>query len=250
MKILIIEDEFILATDLSEILESEDYEVVFIADNGQDAIDFYQENEVDLVLCDISINGNLDGIETVGKLIALKSAPIIYLTALTDTETIERAKKTFPAAYIPKPFNIINLRMAIEMAINNFAFRANSPTLKIIKDDKEITQKEVILQVNDAIFIKQNYQFVKFPLSEILYLEADNTYTTIITSQKKYALRQTISNVLERLAMKNLVRVHRSFVVNINKIDSFNEHEITINNIQIPLSRSFKDEFMKQFMFR
>ncbi len=250
MKILIIEDEFILATDLSEILTSEGYEVVFIADNGQDAIDFYQKNEVDLVLCDISIKGSLDGIETVGKLIALKSAPIIYLTALTDAETIERAKKTFPSAYIPKPFNIINLRMAIEMAINNFAFRADSPTIKILKDDKENTQKEVILQVNDAIFIKQNYQFVKFPLSEILYLEADNTYTTIITLQKKYALRQTISHVLERLPMKNLVRVHRSFVVNINKIDSFNEHEITIGNFQIPLSRSFKDEFMKQFMFR
>jgi two-component system, response regulator PdtaR len=246
MKILIIEDEFILATDLSDTLESEGYDVVCVVDNGQDALSFYQNNGVDLVLCDISIKGNWDGIQTIEKLIAVKQVPIIYLTALTDKETIERAKKTFPAAYIPKPFHITNLRMAIEMAINNFALKVQP--MKVLKDENP--QKEAILQVNDDIFIKQNYQFVKFPLNEILYLEAETVYTNIITTQKKYAIRQTISNILERLPLKQLVRIHRSYAININKIESFNEHEIIINGLPIPLGRTFKDDFMKQFMFR
>jgi two-component system, response regulator PdtaR len=250
MKILIIEDEFILASELCETLESEGYEVPFIADNGQEALDFFKDNNVDLVLCDININGDWDGIETVTRLIATKQVPVIYLTAFTDNETLERAKQTFPAAYIPKPYHITNLRMAIELAINNFAVKFQ-PNIKLLKDDKsELQQKEMFLQVNDDIFIKQNYQFVKFPLNEILYLEADNIYTNILTLHRKYAIRLPIGNVHERLPMKNLVRVHRSFVVNINRIDSFNDYEVTIQGHKVPISRTYKDEFMKHFMFR
>jgi two-component system, response regulator PdtaR len=250
MKILIVEDEFILAEDLSNTLESEGYEVAFVADNGRDALKFYSENDIDLVLSDINIKGDWDGIETVENLIKIKACPIIYLTAHTDGETLERAKKTFPAAYIPKPYHVTNLRMAIELAINNFAVQVNKAEIKIGNREKESQNKEQILQVNDDIFIKQNYQFVKFPLSEILYLEADNTHTNIFTSHKKYVIRQSITNILERFSMKNLVQIHRSYVVNINKIESFNEHEVSINNTPIPISRSHKDEFMRQFMFR
>lgn len=249
MKILLVEDEFILATDLSDTLELEGYEVVHVADNGQDALNFYQENEVDLVLCDINIKGKWDGIETVERFIAVKAVPIIYLTALSDKDTLERAKKTFPAAYIAKPYDITNLRMAMELAINNFAMKIQP--IKILRDDKvENVSKEIFLQVNDYIFIKQNYQFVKFPLSDILYLEADNTHTHIVTVHKKYTIRLTMGNVLERLPLRDLVRIHRSFAVNINKIESFTEQDITIHHNQIPLSRTYKDDFMKHFMFR
>ena len=250
MKILLIEDEFILASELAETLELEGYDVVFTADNGQEALDFYQENEVDLILCDININGDWDGIETVTRLIAVKQVPIIYLTAFTDKDTLERAKQTFPAAYIPKPYHITNLRMAIELAINNFAVKVQN-NIKILKDlTIENHSKEMFLQINDDIFIKQNYQFVKFSLKEILYLEADNIYTNIITIHKKYVIRQSIGNVHERLPIKNLLRVHRSFVVNINKLDSFNEYEVVVQGHVIPISRTYKDEFMKYFMFR
>lgn len=253
MKILVVEDEFILATELSDTLESEGYEVVAVADNGREALGIFQAEAIDLVLCDINIKGDWDGIETVEKLIAQRPVPIIYLTALTDGETLERAKKTFPAAYIPKPYHITNLRMAIEMAINNFAMKVQPPQgLQVVKDDKksENTSKELILQVNDAIFIKQNYQFVKFPLNDILFLEADDIHTTIVTSQKKYVLRLSLTAVFERLPLESLIRVHRSYVVNIHKIESFNEHEITIKTHLIPISRSFKEEFMRHFLFR
>jgi two-component system, response regulator PdtaR len=250
MKILLIEDEFILATELKRTLQKEGYEVVEVCDNGPEALEFFKENEVDLVLCDISILGDWDGIETATRLLEIKPIPLIYLTALADTETIERAKQTFPAAYIPKPYNLQNLRLAMEMAINNFAIKVNPVSLKILPKNDTNHYKETILQVNEDIFIKQNYQFVKFPLNEILYLEADNMHTTIVTSAKKYAIRQTLSTILERLPTKSLIRVHRSYAVNLNKIDSFNEHEIMIGLQAIPLSRGSKDEFLKHFMFR
>jgi two-component system, response regulator PdtaR len=251
VKILVVEDEFILATDLAETLETEGYEVVGVVDNGAEALELFKENEIDLVLCDININGDWDGIQTVAQLLLVRAVPVIYLTALADKATIERAKLTHPAAYIPKPYHLTNLRMAIEMAINNFAFRVVASNLKVDKNQPlDASAKDAILQINDDIFVKQNYQFVKFKLNEILYLEADNIYTTIVTPLKKYVIRQTIGNVLERLPLKQLVRIHRSFVVNVSKIESFNEHEVIIEGRELPLSRTFKDEFMKQFMFR
>jgi two-component system, response regulator PdtaR len=253
MKILLVEDEFILAMELSDTLESEGYEVVAVADNGQEALQLFKENTIDLVLCDINIKGDWDGIETVGKLLEHRLAPIIYLTALTDSDTLERAKKTFPAAYIPKPYHITNLRMAIEMALNNFAMKVQPPqALHPIKGDKktENASKEQILQINEDIFIKQNYQFVKFPLREILFLEADNIHTTIVTVQKKCVVRLSLAAILERLPLDTLVRVHRSFAVNIHKIDAFNDQDITIGSHLIPLGRSFKEDFMRHFMFR
>jgi two-component system, response regulator PdtaR len=250
MKILLIEDEFILATELTETLESEGYTVVAVADNGREALHLFQQHEVDLALCDINIKGDWDGIETVEKLMAHRQVPVIYLTALTDTATLERAKTTFPAAYIPKPYHIMNLRMAIELAIHNFALRA--APLKVVKEEKQADQaiKEQILQVNDAVFIKQNYQFVKFALADILFLEADNIHTTIVTPQKKYVLRVSLSSVLERLPYDSLVRVHRSFAVNVQRIEAFSEQGITVGTHTIPLGRSYKEEFMRQFMFR
>ncbi len=249
MKILLIEDEFHLATELSKTLESEGYEVVCVVDTGQDAYNYYEKSIVDLVLCDINIQGHWDGIETVEQLLAIQEVPIIYLTAITDNETIQRANKTSPAAFITKPYHVTDLRLAIELAILHFAERVHPKF--ILKENKaNFVQKEAILQVKDDIFIKQNYQFVKFPLGDILYLEAEKMYTSIVTAHKKYAIRETITLVLDRLPLKQLVRIHRSYAVNINKIESFNEREVTINGYQIPLSRTFKDDYMKHFLLR
>jgi two-component system, response regulator PdtaR len=250
MNILLIEDEFLLATDLKMTLEEEGYEVLEIFDNGVEALDFYKNNQIDLLICDINIDGEWDGIETAKRLLEVKSAPLIYLTALSDSETIERAKKTFPAAYISKPFQISVLRMAIELAINNFVNKINpNKVIEVNKDeDKENLFRETFLVVNDYIFIKQNYQFIKFNLNEICYFEAEHIHTNVFTKNKKYALRMSLGGVLEKLPLKNFVRVHRSFAVNIHQIESFNEHEIMVLSQPIPMSRSYKDDFIRFFI--
>jgi two-component system, response regulator PdtaR len=244
MKILLIEDEFLLATDLKMTLEEEGYEVIEIFDNGIEALEFYKSNQIDLLICDINIQGDWDGIETAKRLLEIKSAPLIYLTALSDSETIERAKKTFPAAYIAKPFQLPVLRMAIELAINNFVNKSNELESK---DEKDNLFRETFLIVDEFIFIKQNYQFIKFPLNEIHYFEAEHIYTNIFTKNKKFALRLPLSSVLEKLPNKKFARVHRSFAVNIHQIDSFNEQEIMIGSQPIPLSRNYKDDFVRSF---
>ncbi|GAB2765649.1 hypothetical protein GCM10027275_03840 [Rhabdobacter roseus] len=260
ISILLVEDEAILAMELSDTLTAEGYLIAGVANNGPAALDIFQKENIDLLICDINIKGNWDGIETVQRVMAIRAIPIIYLTALADHDTLERAKQTYPAAYIPKPYNLTNLRMAIEMAINNFALRSSaaSPAAKPKNPDltegtsgtRETPNRETILQVNDHIFIKSNYRFIKIALGDILFLEAENNYTIIQTSTQKFALRQSLGNILDRLSLNNLVRTHRSFAVNLDRVESFNDYEIKVGDFEISLGRNYKDEFFHHFNFR
>ncbi|MVM33113.1 response regulator [Spirosoma sp. HMF4905] len=253
VKILIIEDEPILAMELSDNLEEEGYDVVGTANNGRKALDLFKRQSVDLLLCDINIKGDWDGIQTIHHLTAERPVPVIYLTALTDRQTLERAKQTYPAAYVTKPYQLHSLRTTIELAIYNFTVRAVaiSATPPIpASSGRDPLGREVILQINNYLFIKQNNQFVKVNLSDLLYLEADNIYTNLFTNGRKYVLRLTLSGVLERINQPDLVRIHRSYAVNINKVESFNEAEVRVGQQLISLSRTHKDEFWRHFLHR
>jgi two-component system, response regulator PdtaR len=251
MRILIVEDEAVLALDLGDMLEAEGYTVVGPARNGRRALELFQQHPVDLVLCDIHIQGDWDGIETAQQLRALRPVPLIYLTALSDKETLDRALLTAPAAYLTKPATAPGLRAAIELALHTFARQVLPvPPAPGAATDREPLSRESILQLDDHVFIKHNYQFVRVPIGDILLLEADNTYTTLVTTQRKYALRLTLSTVLERLNVPQLVRVHRSYAVNIQRVEAFGETEATVAGQLVPLGRQYKEAFLQHFQFR
>jgi DNA-binding LytR/AlgR family response regulator len=253
IKILIVEDEPILAMELSDRLEEEGYDVVGIVNNGRKALELFRRQPVDLLLCDITIKGDWDGIQTVQHLVAERPVPVIYLTAHLDRETLDRAKQTYPAAYVNKPYQLHSLRIAIELAIHNFAAQllpkpTKQPTTPVA--ERDAPGREAILLANNHLFIKQNYQFVKIDLDDILFLEADNIYTTLVTKVRKYALRLTLSGLLERINKPELIRIHRSYAINIDKVESFNESEVSIGGQLIPLSRGYKDDFLRHFLQR
>lgn len=241
INILIVEDEAVLAMSLGDKLETEGYRVVGIANNGLKAIDLFHHNTIDLLLCDIHIKGDLDGIETVQQIMAIRRVPIIYLTAFSDDDTVNRAQKTFPAAYLVKPYNTATLRIAIEVAIRNY-ISGNQSKIKV--NTASPSDKSLILRLNDVIFLKQSYQFLKLAIADILLLEAEDNYTTFVTITKKYALRLSLSVVLEKLYYPQLIRVHRSYAVNLNHVDTFNEQEICVGLHIIPLSKNYREDFL------
>ena len=254
IKVLIVEDESIVAMDLAAGLENDGYEVAGIADNAAEAMELFKEKEVDIILMDVHIIGKKDGIDTAADLLQQRSIPLIYLTAFTDAKTIDRAKSTHPAAFLAKPYSITNVRIAIELAISNFAVTAQQSS-KIISINTpnataSLTEKETILQMNDYVFVKNNYVFVKIKLDEILYAEADNNYVQLVTTEKKLLLRLSLSQLLEKISYKPLVRIHRSYAVNIDMIQSFSDQEVNLPKMQLPIGRSYKEDFLKQFNFR
>ena len=125
-KILIVEDESIVAMDLKQRLENMDYNVVAIAGKGKDAIKKTEELSPDLVLMDILLKGDLNGIETAQKIRYLYKTPFIYLTGSHYKTIVEKAKTSKPSYYITKPFDDTEIKNAIQNALIK-----NSETEKI-----------------------------------------------------------------------------------------------------------------------
>src|SRR5579871_1627690 len=115
-RILLVEDEKVVAADIEECVKSLGYEVVGAAATGTQALRLAVQTEPDLVLMDIKLKGSLDGIEVAGALYEQLQIPVVYLTAHADAEILERAKKTAPSGYVLKPFDDRSLRTAIELA--------------------------------------------------------------------------------------------------------------------------------------
>lgn len=255
IKVMIVEDESIVAMDLAAGLEHDGYNVVGIADNFDEAVQLFTSNTVDILLMDINIHGSRDGVETATALMKIRQVPLIFLTAFTDAKTVERVKHTNPAAFLTKPYNIDNVRIAIDLALHNFAEAKPSPTGKVLPmqqagSTEKKSDKEQFLQLKDYIFIKQNYRFVKFKLSEILFVEADNNYVNIHTQQQKFVLRLSLGDLVDRLQYPRLVRVHRSYAVNLDEISSFDEQVIKIDKYEIPIGRNHRQEFLDHFNLR
>ncbi|MBN1699821.1 MAG: response regulator [Spirochaetales bacterium] len=116
-RILIVEDIYLVAKDLQESLEEMGYTVIDIVDSGKDAIERTGQRKPDLILMDIRLKGNMDGIEAASIIHETYNVPIIYVTAYADDHTLMRAKRTEPSGYIIKPFNRKELHSTIEMAL-------------------------------------------------------------------------------------------------------------------------------------
>ncbi|MFA4826146.1 MAG: response regulator [Methanoregula sp.] len=137
-RILVVEDELLVADDLREILTGSGYEVVGIVNSGTGAIRLAGEHHPNLVLMDINLNGEMDGITAASEIRSRWSIPVIYATAYATRSIVDRAKKTDPFGFIFKPYNEMQIEMAIEIALN-FArieqqLREHKESLRLRKD--------------------------------------------------------------------------------------------------------------------
>jgi len=150
VKILIVENEMIIARDLQSTLNNLGYNVLAINNNGEEAVTNAGEMQPDLVLMDIKLDGKMDGIEVAKRIRDKYNIPSIYLTFYSDDVTLERAKCTEPLGYIIKPFTDNEIRAQIEIALYNYKIekklkRSNEKKCKLIKalciKDQELYEK-------------------------------------------------------------------------------------------------------------
>jgi len=119
-KILVAEDENIVALNIKKTLESIGYKVTAVVNNGEDAVKQAEKNKPDLILMDIMLKGLTDGIEAAEIISQKFNIPIVFLTALSDEKTIDRAAFTKPYGYLLKPFTTQEMHTAVENALINF----------------------------------------------------------------------------------------------------------------------------------
>ena len=236
IRILIVEDDMIIAANISLQLSNLGYEVTGIESRGEEAILHAKENTPDMLLLDINLKGTLDGIETAKAIQQFRDIPIIYLTANSDEATFNKAKDTRPKAFIAKPFNRLNLQRTVELIVNQLGEPRQG-------EENNTTPLEVL---NDRIFVRHNGKMEKLLFNDILYMEADRNYSTIVTANGQFVLTNTLKTLEGRLPSSHFIRVHRSFLVNISKLDVVADNHLEINRKVIPFGKSHKKTLLKR----
>lgn len=242
-KILIVEDERLVAKDIAARLNQNGYDIVGIADSFETAITLFNEYLPDLVLLDINIKGDKNGIDIATQINNTLPTPFIFVTAQTDADTLEKAKNTFPSAYLVKPFTTAHLSVSIDLALHNFAFQKKNSEVNELPEDCD----ETFYTKQNFMFVKDGNCYVKINQNEVSVIESEGNYIKIYTPEKNYLIRCTISNAVEKMKQSYIIRVHRSFCVNVNKVTKFSENEITIENRIVPIGRNYREDFIKNF---
>lgn len=253
VKVLLVEDENIVAIDLQELLELEGYAVVGIAADLDTALKLFFAHTPDMVLMDIHLHGQADGIAIATEMNRHRRVPIVYLTAQSDAASVSRARETQPAAYLLKPFDEQALLITLSIALDNFSRNmtatppSNLANASIGASTRERLNADTILMIQGYYFVKQSNKFIKFHQDDLYYVEADNSHSYIYTKTSKFILRLTLSQVLERMSDAQLVRVHRSYAVRRTAIETFTDTDILLGGHTIPIGPSYREIFLNGF---
>jgi len=226
LRILIVEDNAIITFDLTLILEKLGYQIAGTAESYEEAVKVLEQKKVDLVLIDIQLRGTETGIDLAKYIRVKHDIPIIFLTSNSDKSTVEEAKKLSPNGYIVKPFQEQGLYAGIETAVSNFQ-----------KSHEEGGE----LKLTDSIFVKDKANFYKVKINEIKYAKSFRNYVEIYTDRASYLYRITLSELLKVLPRNEFFKIHKSYIINLTHIESFNAHEVTVNKQILPLSPTYKD---------
>ena len=236
--VLVVEDESIVSKDIQNSLKKLGYNVIGSADTGEKAIDLAVNLDPDVVLMDIMLKGDINGIEAAENIKEQVNVPVIYLTAYADEGTLSRAKITEPYGYIIKPFKEIDIHTSIEMAIYKHAkekdVRKERDMLYSIVEGKDDT---------DFVFVKSNSRLVKVKTEDIYFVEALKDYVVINTFNTRYTIHSTMKEIERKLPGEQFLRVHRSFIVRLDKIAAIEQPNIILENDKkvIPIGGSYKD---------
>jgi len=334
IKIFIVEDEFAIAMDMELRLSKMGYEVLGNADNYNDVLSFLSSNVPDVLLMDIHIKGDKNGIDIAKELHSKYNIPIIFVTAFADSKTFQEAIETQPFGYLTKPFKDADLQFAIEIALQkhknlhqqseymsiinlyfdkgivifdyelNIVF-FNTNALKMLKQQdltgKKITafipnilsflnrvepsfynleekikisvsempsqankyilfleQEQNIVQeeessasdkqrfgIEDIFFVRDRGRMVSIKIQDILFLEAFDNYTTIVLEEKRLLAGALLKRFADILPYPQFCRVHRSYIVAVNKITKIEDGHVFIQNHNIPIGKNYKDELVK-----
>lgn len=240
IQILIVEDEMIIAANISLQLSEMGYEVSGIIPRGEDALLFIKNNPSDIALIDIQLKGELDGIETAQKMQDLHTnLAIIYLTANADEENFNRAKETHPYAFISKPFKKLDLQRSIELTITQLKCNILTSSYGYKVEDSTFILK-------DCVFVRHQDTMVKVDIKAIKYIVAERNYCRIFSTDKEYLLVTTLKEMYKKLPQKHFLRIHRSYIINLSRIDEIAGTHVVISKKAIPMAKDKRPELLKR----
>ncbi len=242
LNILIVEDDLSFALELGILVKKIGCTVIDTVDNSAEALELIYSENPDLILMDISINGRMNGVQ-IGQTIQHLEIPILYITSFDDEATYQEAQKSKMIGYLVKPVSKYSLRTAINLAISNAKIRSQKA-----KSNQSKTEDFVF---KETLFFKKKNIYHKVQINEIIYVESDDKYCLTHTiSNEKFVTRIAISQMEKSLPPKRFIRIHRCYLVGLNKISSVNFYDGTlkVGEKELPVSRPNRKVLQKIMM--
>ena len=245
MKILIVEDENLVADALAIQLNEIGYSDISFAKNFSEIKNILTSVEIGLILMDIGLKeSNLDGIQIAEKITESYLIPIIFLSAYSDNFTLSRIKKVPFANYLVKPSSTRQLYVSINNAIEFSKTLSN--TFNASHSECPLYQKD------NSFYIKSNNSYIKVKTDQILWIKSVRGGIEFhLINEKTKMLTASIASFLRQFHHQSLLRVHRSYVINKTKVVAIQDKNLVIGddnfNKTIPVGQNYKQIFELHF---
>ena len=232
MNCIIIDDEPLARSEMrSLIAEISNIDILGEFSNAPSALEFLKDNDVDLIFLDIEMP-MVTGLEFAEML--PKKSLIIFTTAYSQYAL--KSYELEAVDYLLKPIDPQRLEKAIEKAI-----------LYTELLSKDTVKNTVESNTADFLFIKAERRFYKISFSDIKFIEGLKDYVVIHTKQQKLITAMNLKTIHQKISGETFIRVSKSYVVNMNFIDSFDNHNIYIEDSEIPLGEVYRAKFFTKF---
>lgn len=232
IQILAVEDDPIHIRNLNMFAEELNYSILKIVDNAKEALELLKNSQPDVLLVDIKIKGDMNGIDFAKQVKKHYQLPIIFITSYTSDNFFNEAKASKPAAYLNKPYTESDLKHAIELAV------LSKEQIVSVKTSEDET----------SFFVKIGNHLKRIYSSDVVFIEVIDKYCTINTADQQYHVKMSLTELRKKLPVDQFIKVHRSFLVNlekVHKIDTVNNKVISGKH-QIPISRKHKNELLQK----
>lgn len=236
MNILIVEDESAISESLTELLEMLGHSVNAVAATGEEALLALKKKLPDLLLLDIKLKGAMTGIDLAHIIKERYAVPFVFTTAFADDETITQAKEEGPFGYLVKPYSTHDIKAAIAIARSNFESM----------QEMQHQNSPITAGHEGFFFVKTEGKLVKIEEDNLLYIEARGDYMYFNTMAKNHLVQATLKAVEQKLNPQKFMKIHRSFIVNLAKIEDIDETTLVIQKNMLPVSRRYRANLLKR----
>ncbi len=227
IKVLIVEDEILIAETIEMFLKERGHSVTDIAISYEEAVESFKTNLPDVVLLDVRLYGEKSGIDFANYLNEKQQiTPFVFLTSQFDTRIVHKAMATKPLGYLAKPIHKESLWTTTELAYQHNLSKQTTEA-KLHFHDGVNTH---LIDANDILYIKSEHVYLK------LFLK----------NAKPIVIRKSLKKIINNIDQNNFLQCHRGYIININHVESFSLNGLIINNDEIPISKTYKKRVLEK----
>ena len=236
LSILAVEDESIYQANIKNLARSLDFQLTDIVSEVPEAIESFKMRTPDLVLLDLHLQHQQDGLNLAKEIKAIKDVPIIFTTSKNDSEGYNLIKAEGSGLCLYKPLEKDLLRLSIEQSVRNLR--------------KQFTNNELNtswpVTKPHSFFVRIGNKLKRVETHKIELIEVEEKYCSILMEDREIHVKIALKDFLAKLPENNFIRVHRNFVVNTDYIQSIqlNESTVVLKSREVPFSRTYKDELI------